>query len=201
MPRAVRCAQPEAKSSTVTANMNCPSCDNEESKVIDSRESPDGIRRRRECLRCRQRYTTYERVHTVPLMVAKRDNRREPFSAEKLERSFRIACAKRPFEIGSISKMVSDIERELHLLGKPEIESSVIGEMAIERLKELDSVAYIRYASVYRDFQDEESFAREIESLADDSATGGRRSQLRLIPDNVPRLADRGGKRRKMPAS
>ena len=89
------------------AIMNCPSCNSEESKVIDSRESPDGIRRRRECLRCRQRYTTYERVHTVPLMVAKRDNRREPFSAEKLERSFRIACARRPLEVGAISKMVS----------------------------------------------------------------------------------------------
>ena len=147
------------------ANMNCPSCDSEESKVIDSRESPDGIRRRRECLRCRQRYTTYERVHTVPLMVAKRDNRREPFSAEKLERSFQIACAKRPLEVGAILKAVNDIERELHLLGKTEIESSVIGEMAIERLKELDSVAYIRYASVYRDYQDEESFAREVEEL------------------------------------
>ena len=181
--------------------MNCPSCDNEESKVIDSRESPDGIRRRRECLQCRNRYTTYERVHTVPLMVAKRDNRREPFSAEKLERSFRIASAKRPLEVGAISKMVNDIERELHLLGKPEIESSVIGEMAIERLKEIDSVAYIRYASVYRDFQDEESFAKEIEALTSDSASGGGRSQLRLIPDNVPRLADRGRKRRKAPAS
>jgi transcriptional repressor NrdR len=97
--------------------------------------------------------------------------------------------------------MVNDIERELHLLGKTEIESSVIGEMAIERLKELDSVAYIRYASVYRDFQDEESFAREIEALGSDSASGGGRSQLRLIPDNVPRLADRGRKRRKAPAS
>ena len=183
------------------ANMNCPSCENEESKVVDSRESPDGVRRRRECLRCTERFTTYERVHAVPLMVAKRDNRREPFSAEKLERSFQIACARRPLEVGAISKMVNDIEKELHLLGKTEIESSVIGEMAIERLKELDSVAYIRYASVYRDFQDEESFAREIEALAGDSASGGRRSQLRLIPDNVPRLADRGRKRRKLPTS
>ena len=181
--------------------MNCPSCENEESKVIDSRESPDGIRRRRECLRCRKRYTTYERVHTAQLMVAKRDNRREPFSADKLERSFRIACAKRPFEVGAISRMVSDIERELHRLGKPEVESSVIGEMAIERLKELDSVAYIRYASVYRDFQDEESFAREVEALGSESTSGSGRSQLRLIPDNVPRLADRGRKRRKLPAS
>ena len=180
--------------------MNCPSCENEESRVVDSRESPDGIRRRRECLRCRNRYTTYERVHTVSLVVAKRDNRREPFSTEKLERSFQIACAKRPLEVGAISKAVNDIERELHVLGKPEIASSVIGEMAIERLKELDSVAFIRYASVYRDFQDEESFAREIEELGSDSASGGRRSQLRLIPDNVPRLADRGRKRRKTPS-
>lgn len=181
--------------------MHCPNCENEESKVIDSRESPDGIRRRRECLRCSKRYTTYERVHTAQLMVAKRDNRREPFSAEKLERSLSIASAKRPFEVGAISRMVSDIERELHRLGKPEIESSVIGEMAIERLRELDSVAYIRYASVYRDFQDEASFAKEIEALGSQSASGGGRSQLRLIPDNVPRLADRGRKRRKLPTS
>ena len=134
-------------------------------------------------------------------MVAKRDNRREPFSVEKLERSLRIASAKRPFEIGAISRMVNDIETELHRLGKSEVESSVIGEMAIERLKELDSVAYIRYASVYRDFQDEESFAREVEALGSESSSSTGRSQLRLIPDNVPRLADRGRKRRKLPAS
>ena len=97
--------------------------------------------------------------------------------------------------------MVSDIERELHRLGKPEVESSVIGEMAIDRLKDLDSVAYIRYASVYRDFQDEASFAREVEALGNESTSGGGRSQLRLIPDNVPRIADRGRKRRKLPAS
>ena len=136
----------------------------------------------------------------MPLLVNKRDNRREPFSPEKLERSFRIACARRPLEVGAISRLVSDIERELHLLGKPEVESSVIGEMAIERLKELDGVAYLRFASVYKDFKNEESFAKEIESLTNDSESSDGRSQLRLIPDNVPRLADRGRKRRKTPS-
>lgn len=178
--------------------MNCPFCGHEESRVIDSRESPDGIRRRRECARCELRFTTYERVHTMPLLVAKRDGRNEPFSTEKLERSLRTACAKRPLEVGAISKMATDIENELHKLAKAEVESRVVGEMAMERLRSLDRVAYIRFASVYRDFQDEDEFARAIASLQDgqDEETGDR-SQLPLIPDDVPRLADRGRKNRR----
>lgn len=172
--------------------MNCPFCDHDESRVIDSRESPDGIRRRRECARCELRFTTYERVHSMPLLVAKRDGRSEPFSRDKLERSLRLACAKRPLEVGAISKMVSDIENELHRLAKAEVESRIVGEMAMERLRALDRVAYIRFASVYRDFQDAESFAKEVESLQngheEDEAD---KNQLLLIPDDVPRLADR----------
>ena len=181
--------------------MNCPFCGHEESRVIDSRESPDGIRRRRECARCELRFTTYERVHTMPLLVAKRDGRNEPFSRDKLEGSLRIACAKRPLEVGAISKMVTDIENELHKLTKAEVESRVIGEMAMDRLRSLDRVAYIRFASVYRDFQDEEQFEKAIASLrdAEDEEEEDDRSQLPLIPDDVPRLADRGrnGKRRR----
>ncbi|MDA1298120.1 MAG: transcriptional regulator NrdR [Chloroflexi bacterium] len=178
--------------------MNCPFCGHEESRVIDSRESPDGIRRRRECARCELRFTTYERVHTMPLLVAKRDGRNEPFSTEKLERSLRTACAKRPLEVGAISKMVTDIENELHKLAKAEVESRVVGEMAMERLRSLDRVAYIRFASVYRDFQDEDEFARAIASLQDgQDEEAGDRSQLPLIPDDVPRLADRGRKNRR----
>ncbi len=182
--------------------MQCPFCGHNESRVIDSRESPEGIRRRRECMRCELRFTTYERVHSMPLLIAKRDGRREPFSAEKLEKSLRTACAKRPLEVGAISKMVVDIENELHKLGRAEVDSRVIGEMAIERLRELDRVAYIRFASVYRDFQDEESFAREIAALnsAKDEEDPDS-NQLPLIPDDVPRLADRSRKGRRAKTS
>ena len=161
--------------------------------MIDSRESPDGVRRRRECMRCELRFTTYERVHSMPLMIAKRDGRREAFSAEKLERSLRTACAKRPLEVGAISKMVVDIENELHKLSKAEVEARVIGEMCIERLRILDRVAYIRFASVYRDFKDVDSFTKEVEALSgSQDEDSGSKSQLRLIEDDVPRLARRG---------
>ncbi|MCH7969562.1 MAG: transcriptional repressor NrdR [Chloroflexi bacterium] len=178
--------------------MHCPFCGNNESRVIDSRESPDGVRRRRECMRCELRFTTYERVHSMPLMIVKRDGRREAFSSEKLERSLRTACAKRPLEVGAISKMVVDIENELHKLSKAEVEARVIGEMCIERLKILDRVAYIRFASVYRDFQDVDSFTREVEALSGptEGENDGSKNQLRLIEDDVPRLASRGRRRR-----
>jgi transcriptional repressor NrdR len=177
--------------------MNCPFCGHEDSRVSDSRESPDGIRRRRECVRCELRFTTYERVHSMPLLVAKRDGRNEPFSRDKLEVSLRIACAKRPLEVGAISKMVTDIENELQKLARAEVESRIIGEMAMERLRALDRVAYIRFASVYRDFQDEDEFAKAIESLQADKQEEEERSQLPLIPDDVPRLADKGRKTRR----
>jgi len=177
--------------------MNCPFCGHNESKVIDSRESPEGIRRRRECSRCSLRFTTYERVHTMPLLIAKRDGRREAFSSEKLERSLRLACAKRPLEISAISKMVVDIENELQKLAKAEVESRIIGEMVMERLRGLDRVAYIRFGSVYRDFQDIDTFAREVEALQrEDGGPDDPAGQLTLIPDDVPRLAKRGRRKR-----
>ena len=133
----------------------------------------------------------------MPLMIAKRDGRREAFSAEKLERSLRTACAKRPLEVGAISKMVVDIENELHKLSKAEVEARVIGEMCIERLRILDRVAYIRFASVYRDFKDVDSFTKEVEALSgSQDEDSGSKSQLRLIEDDVPRLARRGRRRR-----
>ena len=122
--------------------MHCPFCGHNESRVIDSRESTDGVRRRRECIRCELRFTTYERVNSMPLMIAKRDGRREAFSRDKLARSLQTACAKRPLEVGAISKVVVDIENELH----PESEN-------------------------------------------------GTKSQLRLIEDDVPRLAQRNRRR------
>ncbi len=132
----------------------------------------------------------------MPMMIAKRDGRREAFSTDKLERSLQTACAKRPLEVGAISKMVVDIENELHKLSKAEVEARVIGEMCMERLRILDRVAYIRYASVYRDFQDVDSFTREVEALIDTNEDGSDRSQLRLIEDDVPRLAERGRRRK-----
>ena len=133
----------------------------------------------------------------MPLMIAKRDGRREAFSAEKLERSLRTACAKRPLEVGAISKMVVDLENELHKLSKAEVEARVIGEMCIERLRILDRVAYIRFASVYRDFKDVDSFTKEVEALSgSQDEDSGSKSQLRLIEDDVPRLARRGRRRR-----
>lgn len=132
----------------------------------------------------------------MPLMIAKRDGRREAFSSDKLERSLQTACAKRPLEVGAISKMVVDIENELHKLSKAEVEARVLGEMCIERLKVLDRVAYIRFASVYRDFQDVDSFTREVEALADPDESSASKNQLRLIEDDVPRLAQRSRRRR-----
>ena len=132
----------------------------------------------------------------MPLMIAKRDGRREAFSSDKLERSLQTACAKRPLEVGAISKMVVDIENELHKLSKAEVEARVLGEMCIERLKVLDRVAYIRFASVYRDFQDVDSFTREVEALADPDESSASKNQLRLIEDDVPRLDQRGRRRR-----
>jgi len=128
-------------------------------------------------------------------MIAKRDGRREAFSMDKLERSLQTACAKRPLEVGAISKMAIDIENELHKLAKAEVDARVLGEMCIERLKILDRVAYIRFASVYRDFQDADSFTKEVEALTD-SDSAEDKSQLRLIEDDVPRLAQRGRRRR-----
>jgi len=145
--------------------MRCPYCNHSESKVIDSRETTDGIRRRRECIQCGLRYTTYERIQTTALMVAKRDGRREEFNRDKLTASILKACVKRPLPTGTIEKLVDDIEAELQKLGRAEILSSHVGAMVMERLRGLDRVAYIRFASVYRDFADIESFKEEVEAL------------------------------------
>lgn len=145
--------------------MHCPYCNNSESKVIDSRDATDGVRRRRECIRCGLRFTTYEKVQTSALMVAKRDNRREEYNREKLMSSIQKACVKRPLPTGAIDKLVHDIEIQLQDTGKAEIASVSIGEMVIEHLRTMDPVAYIRFASVYRDFADVESFKEAVEAL------------------------------------
>ena len=148
--------------------MRCPYCTYAESKVTDSRVVENGIRRRRECQRCGLRFTTYERIQATALMVSKQDNRREEFNREKLTSGIRKACAKRPVSSRTIEKMVEDIEAELQHLGQVEVPTTILGSMVMERLISLDRVAYIRYASVYRDFQDIESFERAVRDLRED---------------------------------
>ncbi len=145
--------------------MKCPYCSFEESKVVDSRDTDTGVRRRRECLKCAARFTTYERLQPVTLFVIKKDERREEFNKEKLLAGMRKACEKRPLPAGAVEKVADDIETELFALGKPEVPSSVIGDMVMAQLRKLDSVAYIRFASVYRDFTDITDLKQEVESL------------------------------------
>ena len=149
--------------------MRCPYCGFADSRVTDSRNVENGIRRRRECLECQRRFTTYERVQTAALMVIKRDNRREEFDREKLAGGIRKACAKRPVPAHAIEKLVEDIEGELQ--GQGEVAASQIGEAVMEQLKSLDRVAYIRWASVYRDFQDIESFEEAVKDLREGGGT------------------------------
>ena len=145
--------------------MRCPYCGHPESRVIDSRDAAEGIRRRRECLLCGLRFTTLELVQTTTLLVVKRDGRREEFDRGKVRGGLLRACAKRPVSIEAIEKLVEEIERELGRLNRAEAPSGLIGQMVMERLRTLDHVAYVRFASVYRNFQDAESFAQEVESL------------------------------------
>ena len=149
--------------------MRCPYCGHFDSKVTDSREAENGIRRRRECQNCHLRFTTYERIQPTALMVCKRDNRRAEFNREKLLAGVRKACAKRPVSSRTIEKVVEDIEAELQHLGHVEVPTTILGEMVMERLRNLDRVAYIRYASVYRDFQDIESFEAAVKDLRENN--------------------------------
>jgi transcriptional repressor NrdR len=145
--------------------MKCPFCGGNESRVKDSRDIGDAIHRRRECEQCKGRFSTYERVEKSPLMVIKRDQRREVFDRQKLSMGIRKACEKRPLPAVEIEKAVEEIEQELDRLGKQEVSSSVIGELVIERLRHLDKIAYIRFASVYRSFADVETMFEEIQEL------------------------------------
>lgn len=146
--------------------MKCPYCQNEKTRVIDtSHDNRGGIRRRRVCTNCDQRFSTYERpVLATPLLV-KEDNTREEFSSEKLSIGIRVACAKRPVAANEIERMVGEIEAELQMLGKSEVPSRMVGDKVIKRLKELDEVAYIRYAIVYLRLGDLESIRSEIDRL------------------------------------
>ena len=136
--------------------MKCPYCHKNDSQVIDTRELPegDGIRRRRRCNACHQRFTTYERVQPVSLVIVKRDGRREEYDRRKLITGLQIASAKRPVSADTIEKLVNEVESELFNLGTAEIPSTTVGELVLERLKDVDQVAYVRFASVYLNFAD-----------------------------------------------
>ncbi|HSJ52151.1 MAG TPA: transcriptional regulator NrdR [Anaerolineae bacterium] len=145
--------------------MQCPFCASLNSKVIDTRSAEGGIRRRRECEDCGRRFTTYERVAPLRLMVIKQDGRRESFDRDKIVRGIQNACAKRPIETEAIEELVSGIESELYHRGSREVTSREIGEMVMQNLRRLDEVAYIRFATIYRRFADVEDLADEIENL------------------------------------
>jgi len=144
--------------------MRCPYCGNKNDSVIDSRASKNGasIRRRRECLKCKKRFTTYEYVERVPLMVIKKDGRREPFEREKLIKGIMVACEKRPVSMKRTEKLVDDIERYIERKHDREVASKEIGELAMKHLHELDEIAYVRFASVYRQFRDVGQFMKEL---------------------------------------
>ncbi|MEM3555549.1 MAG: transcriptional regulator NrdR [Candidatus Micrarchaeia archaeon] len=147
--------------------MRCPYCSSEKTRVIDSRDlgELEITRRRRECRKCKKRFTTYERVETIDLVVIKKDGRREKFDRGKLLAGVQKACEKRPISQERIEKLVEEIERELRNMDSLEVESKVIGELVMKKLKKLDKVAYIRFASVYREFADIESFEKELRAL------------------------------------
>ena len=147
--------------------MKCMYCNSTESRVIDSRPTDEGlaIRRRRECVNCGRRFTTYEKIENVQIMVIKKDGRREAFDRSKLLNGIIRACEKRPVSIADMEKIVDEIERGLNNMMEKEVDSTFIGELVMERLKDLDEVAYVRFASVYRQFTDINTFVAEIEKL------------------------------------
>jgi transcriptional repressor NrdR len=147
--------------------MRCPYCGSKKDSVIDSRRAKNGssVRRRRQCLRCKKRFTTYEYVEIIPLMVIKKDGRREPFDREKLIKGIMVACEKRPVSVTRIEKIVEEIERMLEKTHDREVASREIGETVMKHLHELDEIAYVRFASVYRQFRDVGQFMKELKKF------------------------------------
>lgn len=149
--------------------MKCPFCGNDEDKVVDSRPAEDGlaIRRRRECITCGKRFTTYEKIENLSIIVVKKDGTRQPFNADKILSGVTKSCEKRPVSMSQIENLVNSIEEQIKNTLKREISSEEIGEMVMERLKKLDEVAYVRFASVYRQFKDVNSFYIELKDILD----------------------------------
>lgn len=150
--------------------MKCRYCASTDSKVIDSRPTEDGsaIRRRRECINCGKRFTTYEKIEEIPIMVVKRDGRREPFDSEKIRNGIRKACEKRPIPADVQDKVVDDVSREVFNTLASEVTTRDIGEIVMRKLKDVDEVAYVRFASVYREFKDTQTFMKELQRLLDE---------------------------------
>lgn len=147
--------------------MKCPYCEHSESKVIDSRESKNGftIRRRRECLSCEKRFTTYEKIEEIPYMIVKKDGQRQRFDDQKLLRGLLKACEKRPISISKLEEIVEEVENMLQERSDKELEAAEVGQLVMKRLHALDKVAYVRFASVYRDFKDVVEFKEELEKI------------------------------------
>ncbi|MGQ9678102.1 MAG: transcriptional regulator NrdR [bacterium] len=154
--------------------MKCPYCSNEEDRVLDSRPSQDGkaTRRRRECTVCGKRFTTYEYIEQMPLMVIKRDGRREPYDRQKLLNGILLACRKRPISRTEIEKIINSVEVKLTEDSRGEVNSSEVGELVLEQLLSIDPVAYVRFASVYRHFNSPEQFVEELKNLKKGSKSG-----------------------------
>jgi transcriptional repressor NrdR len=147
--------------------MRCPFCGYEDSKVVDTRPTDEGriIKRRRECLKCQKRFTTYEKVERQPILVIKKDNRREEFDRNKILNGIIKACQKRPVSIEQMNKIVDEIENEIYNSMREEVSSREIGEMVMEKLKKIDEISYVRFASVYRQFKDINTFIEELQKL------------------------------------
>lgn len=147
--------------------MRCPYCGNTEDRVVDSRESREGevIRRRRECVQCARRFTSYEKIESLQFQVVKRDQRREPYDREKLMRGLQVACRKRPVPQVELERLADAIEAAMHDSGEREISSQQLGTIVMDRLRDLDPVAYVRFASVYRRFEDVDAFVKELHRL------------------------------------
>lgn len=159
--------------------MECPYCHHVDTRVLDSRltSTSDAIRRRRACTKCKKRFTTYERIELLPLSVVKKDGMREPFDRQKIMKGIMIACQKRPVKPDRIKQVIDEIELALRNQDRTEIESRKIGEMVIDKLKQIDEVAYVRFASVYRRFTDASQFAEEVAKLK--SANNSKKSQAK----------------------
>lgn len=164
--------------------MRCPFCQNDDDRVVDSRSVREGraVRRRRECLGCGRRFTTYEYIEERPLQVVKRGGENEPYDRRKLLRSVQLACAKRPVGATDVEALVEEVEHRLDRREEAEVASREIGEMVMERLKELDHIAYVRFASVYRNFQDATEFYEELQGLAAREADAEMRLHQRELP-------------------
>jgi transcriptional repressor NrdR len=182
--------------------MNCPFCTNPDTKVTDSRPDQDGIRRRRECLACGMRFSTIERVELGGVAVVKKDGRREEFDRGKIIAGVRKACEKRPIPSGAVEALADEVEADVRALNRAEVPSTTVGEMVMERLRALDHIAYIRFASVYRAFADVDELEQELEAL---KAGWARRDvppdQMPLLPEVAPATDARKKKPRRRPVA